>query len=196
MALSDRARDFWDRISPRERALVVLLAVAAPLGGALWLGLSIRDGLTSMESRNQKTREALDIVAKLKVTGTTPEDPGIKIPDAPIALETYVTKAADKNSLKFKGSVETRKGTKAGIVTTTVTVALDDVTTDQLKAFLQEVETGEKVVAVTHLDVKRDWKDKKKLDVNLDISTYSNAEKPKAEGDADKGDKPDDKKGS
>ena len=30
-AISDKARDFWDRISPRERRLVILLAVALPI---------------------------------------------------------------------------------------------------------------------------------------------------------------------
>ena len=39
MAVADRARDFWDRISPRERKLVVLLAVALPIVLAIWLGL-------------------------------------------------------------------------------------------------------------------------------------------------------------
>ena len=45
MAVADRARDFWDRISPRERMLVVLMAVAVPITLAIWLGLSIQDGL-------------------------------------------------------------------------------------------------------------------------------------------------------
>ena len=65
MALTDRARDFWDRISPRERNLVVLLAVALPITLALWLGLAIHDGLVAMEKRNDDTRKALDIVETL-----------------------------------------------------------------------------------------------------------------------------------
>jgi hypothetical protein len=198
MALSDRARDFWDRISPRERAMVVVLSVAVPLGLALWLGFSIRDGLVSMEKRNDQTREALDIVEKFKLNGNVVDEPQIKIPDVPIPLETYVSKAADKGGLKLKGSIETRTAKKNGFVTTTVAVALDDVSTDQLRMFLQEIEQGEKVVAVTHLDVKRDWRDKKKLDATLEISTYSNVEKAKTEGEGS-GDKPEsddkDKKG-
>jgi len=198
MAFADRARDFWDRISPRERKLVLFLAVVVPLSLALWLGLSIRDGLVTMEARNEETREALDRVAEYRVKGVSPaEDTGPKIPDQPIPLETYVSKAADKAGLKFKGSLDTRKATKNGFVTTTVSCALDNVTTDQLRAFLQDVETGEKVVAVTHLDIKRDWNDKEKLDANLEISTYSNVEKAKAEdGDGSgKAEAPADKKG-
>jgi hypothetical protein len=181
MALS--ARDFWDRISPRERKLVVFLVIAVPIALAIWLGLSIRDGLISMDDRNERTREALTRVAKMKAAGGVVEEAGVKIPDTAIPLETYVSKAAEKTGVKFKGPIDSRpKVTKNGFVTTTVSCALDDISTDQLKAFLQEIETGEKVVAVTHIDVKREWKDKKKIDATFEISTYSNAEKKKEEG--------------
>jgi hypothetical protein len=186
MAFSDRARDFWDRISPRERKLVVFLSVAVPLGLAIWLGLSIHDGLGAMEERNQKTRDALDIIADLKLRGPqTPSVDEVKIPDEALALETYVSKAAEKLTLKFKGPIDSRpKATRNGFVTTTVSCALDDITTDQLKSFLQEIEQGSKVVAVTHVDVRRDFKDKKKIDVSFDISTYSNVPKAGGSGSA------------
>lgn len=183
MALSDRARDFWDRISPRERKLVVFFGVTIPLVAAIWLGLSIRDGLVSMEVRNEQHRDALDTIAKIRQQGGPVEEPTVKIPDAPIALATYVSKALDKNSLKNKGSIDERKVTKNGITTTTVSCVVEDISTDQLKAFLQELETVEKVVAVTHLDVKRDRRDPKKIDATFEISTYSNV---KAEGDKEK----------
>jgi type II secretory pathway component PulM len=186
MALSERARDFWDRISPRERKLVVFLAFALPLAAAIWLGLSIRDGLVTMEKRNEQTREALETVAKLKAAGgPVAEDPGVKIPDAPIPISTYVSKALEKHSLKNKGSIDERRVSKNNIVTTTVSISVDDMTTDQLKAFLQEVETGEKVVAVTHLDVKRNRRDAKKIDAQFEISTYSNDKSKQAEDKKD-----------
>jgi hypothetical protein len=182
MAISDRTRDFWDRISPRERILVVFLGFAVPIVLAIWLGLSIHDGLVAMENRNQTTRDALDIIADPKIRGAAaPSADDIKIPDEPVALETYVSKAAEKFSLKFKGPIDSRpKVTRNGFITTTVSCALDDITTDQLKSFLQEVEQNNKVVAVTHVDVRRDFKDKKKVDATFDISTYSTA--PKAGG--------------
>jgi len=180
MAFSDRARDFWDRISPRERKLVVFLSFALPLVAAIWLGLSIRDGLVSMEARNEQARDALEAVARIKAAGgPVAEDASVKIPDAPLSLVTYVSKAMDKNGLKNKGAIDSRAVTKNGIVTTTVSCALEDISTDQLKAFLQEIETAEKIVAVTHLDVKRDRRDTKKIDATFEISTYSNAEKAK-----------------
>jgi hypothetical protein len=178
----------------------VFLAFAVPLGLAIWLGLSIRDGLVAMDERNERTREAISRVAKMNAAGGAQvEDPGVKIPDNPLPLETYVSKAAEKSGLKFKGPIDSRpKQTKNGFVTTTVSCALDDITTEQLKTFLQEIESDVyKVVAVTHIDIKREWKDKKKIDVSFEISTYSNAEKTKKEGDGS-GDAADakDKKGS
>ena len=83
------------------------------------------------------------------------------------------------------GSIEQRAVTKNGIVTTTVSCAVEDISTDQLKALLQDIETAEKVVAVTHLDVKRDRRDTKKIDVTLEISTYSNATKTEEKKDAE-----------
>ena len=175
MAISDRARDFWDRISPRERGLVVLAGVAAPLTIVIWLGLSIRDGLTAMDDRNERTKMALKIVDKLKAEGPAqPEDDALKaITTEPIALETYVSNAAKKGNLTFKGPIDRRPiVTKNGFVTTSVSCSLDDVTTEQLKAFLSEVE-GSKVVAVTHVDIRRDFRDKKKIDATFEVSTYS-----------------------
>ncbi len=189
MALSDRARDFWDRISPRERKLVVFLVVAVPLAAAIWLGLSIRDGLISMEARNDQHREALETIAKLKAQGgPANDDPGVKIPDAPISLQSYVSKALQKNGLTNKGALDVRSVTKNGIVTTTVSCTVNEMSTEQLQAFLQEIETAEKIVAVTHLEVKRNRRDNTKIDATLDISTYSNAEKPKSEDEKKEGD--------
>lgn len=188
MAFSDRARDFWDRISPRERTLVVLLGAALPIALAIWLGLSIREGLVNMEARNEQARDALEVLAKMKASGgPAAQAPTVKIPDSPIALTTYVSKMIAKNGLKERNAIEERFTTKNGIITTTVSCALEDISTDQLKAFLQDVETAEKIVAVTHLDVKRDRRDSTKLDATFEISTYSNATKAKTE-DAEKED--------
>ncbi|MBS1118810.1 MAG: hypothetical protein H6Q90_1038 [Deltaproteobacteria bacterium] len=184
MSVSDRARDFWDRISPRERLLVAVGAFALPLTIALWLGLSIRDGLIAMEDRNDKTRRALVIVEDLKARGPAQvvDDAVAAIPPDPIGLETYVSNAAKKGSLTFKGPIDRRPSvTRNGFMTTSVSCSLDDVTTEQLKGFLQEVETS-KVVAVTHIDLRRDFRDKKKLDVTFEVTTYSRPAQPSGEG--------------
>jgi hypothetical protein len=177
MAISDSARDFWDRISPRERVLVIIAAIAVPVTIALWLGFAIRDGLVALEKRNDDTRRALQIVRDLQERGgptTAPADE-IKIPAEPILLETYLNDAATTAGITIK-NITPRSATPAknGILTTTVYFTLDGLEIEKLKAFLQEVETKSKVVAITRLKVARNFKDKKKVDVrSIEVSTYS-----------------------
>jgi len=174
MAFSDRARDFWDRISPRERKLVLLAAIAMPITIALWLGMAIHDGLVAMEHRNDRTRQALDVVAELKARGPIkPDEAQVPIPNDPIPLETYLNNAATAAGFTIKNTSPRPPLTKNGFVTSSVSFQLEDLEIEKLKAFLQEVETKQKVVFVTHLDVKRDFKDKHKLDATVEVSTYS-----------------------
>jgi len=177
MAISDRARDFWERISPRERGLVVLLGIAVPITLAIWLGLAIRDGLSDMESRNDKMRRAIDVVADLQARGITNEpkdDVLAQMGTEALPLETYLDKASVKAGFTFKGAV-TPNGTikRDGFVTHSVKVDFGDITVDQAKTFFQEIESGSKYVAVTHIDARRNFKAKEKLDFTIEVSTYS-----------------------
>lgn len=194
MSASDRARDFWDRISPRERMLVVLLGIAAPITLAIFLGLEIKDGLDKIEKRNAKTRRALVVLTDLRARG--PLQPADDIVSTmgvePLSLDTYLRNAANKAGFPIKGTITPRNAvTRNGFVTNSVSIALDDLELEKVKSFLQEVETASKVVVVTNLDIKRDFKDRKLVDAKLEVSTYSK-EKPaggteaeKAEGSAE-----------
>jgi len=185
MTINERARDFWDRISPRERRLVVLLVVAAPIIVALWLGLAIHDGLTDMETRNERTRKALRVIDGLKSGGPikAADDVVATMGIEPVSLDTYLTNAAQKAGFVLKGTTPRNPVTKNGFVTNSVSCQLSDLTIDQLKKFLQEVESASKVVAVTRLEIqRRDYKSKDKLDANLEVSTYSKEPPPKGEG--------------
>lgn len=182
--VSERARDFWDRISPRERRLVVIAAIAVPLTIIAWLGLSIHDGLTNMEARNEKTRKALIVLEDLKARGpSTPTDDVVATMGVePLSLDTYLTNAAQKAGFTLKGTTPRNAVTRNGFVTNSVSCQISDLTIDQFKKFLQEVETGSKVVAVTRLDIRRDFKAKEKLDATLEVSTYSKEPPPKGDG--------------
>ncbi|HEY5947253.1 MAG TPA: hypothetical protein VIV40_17235 [Kofleriaceae bacterium] len=182
---TDKARDFWDRISPRERRLVIIAAIALPVTLAIWLGLSIRDGLVAMEKRNHETRKALNVLADLRAKGETHP----KVDDAiammgtePLSLPTYLDNAAKKAQFTLKSTSPHPPAVRNGFVTNSVSCTLDDLTIEQLKTFLMEVEMGSKVVAVTHIDLRRDFRDKAKLDVNLEVSTYSKEAPAKTEG--------------
>ncbi len=181
-----RARDFWDRISPRERRLVVIAAVAVPLTLALWLGFAISDGLSAMEARNDKMRRALRIVSDLRARGkvqTDGDDVLKKMGTEQIALDVYLTNAAKKAKFELKSTITPRPAqTKNGFVTTISSLTLDKLTIEQLKDFLMEIESGSKQVMVTHLELRRDFRDKDKLTLNVDVSAFSREPKEKADG--------------
>jgi type II secretory pathway component PulM len=186
MAVADRARDFWDRISPRERKLVVLLAVAVPITLAIWLGFSIKDGLADREDRNDKMRRALAIVADLKARGpaVSPQDDPLRdIGPEPLSLDTYLDNAAKKAGLTIKATTPHTPVTRNGFVTTSVSFNIDDVEIDKLKTFLQEIETASKAVAITSLETSRDRRDRTKIDAKLIVSTYSREKTDTGGGD-------------
>ena len=184
-AVSERARDFWDRISPRERGLVLLAAVAAPVTLAIWLGLAIGDGLSSMDARNDKMRKALAVLADLKARGPLQpaDDVVANMPTEALGLETYLTNAAQTAGFSLKGTTPRTPVPRNGFTTSSVSLSVSDLTLDQLQKFLQAIETKSKYVAVTRLEITRkDYKGKDKLDASLEVSTYSKDAPKKAEG--------------
>jgi hypothetical protein len=182
MTIFERARDFWDRISPRERRLVVLAGIAVPITIAIWLGLSIHDGLVTKEKGIEKTRKALLVLADLKARGPLQptDDVVATMGTEPVSLDTYLTNAAQKAGFQLKGTTPRSAVTRNGFVTNSVSCQVSDLTIDQLTKFLQEIETASKVVVVTRLDLRRDFKVKEKLDATLEVSTYS--KEPPAQG--------------
>lgn len=196
-AVSERARDFWDRISPRERGLVILAAVVAPLSLVIWLGLAIGDGLTGMQNRNDKMRKALTVLADLKARGgpKQPVDDLVAgMPIEPLSLETYLSNAATTAGFVLKATTPRNPVTRNGFTTASVSLAANDVNIEQLKKFLQEIETKSKYVAITRLDItRREFKGKDKLDASLEVSTYAKEAPKRAEaapgtgGSAEKG---------
>jgi Type II secretion system (T2SS), protein M subtype b len=184
-AVSERARDFWDRISPRERGLVMLAAVAAPVTIAIWLGLAIGDGLSSMEARNDKTRKALGVLVDLKARGPLQptDDVVASMPTEALGLETYLTNAAQTAGFSLKGTTPRTPVPRNGFTTSSVSLSVSDLTIDQLQKFLGAIESKSKYVAVTRLEIARkDYKGKDKLDATLEVSTYSKDAPKKSEG--------------
>lgn len=174
-AASERAREFWDRISPRERGMVVVAAVATPLVLVIWLAMQIGDGLSNIETRNNDMRRALVALSSMRGKPVQEGDDLIKgMPVEPLSLNTYLANAAQAAGFTLKGTTPRTPVTRNGFVTSSVSLQVTDVTIDQLEKFLQAVETKSKYVAVTRLDInRRDYKGKDKLEAQLEVSTYS-----------------------
>jgi len=181
MAISDSARNFWDRISPRERMLVVIAAIAVPITLALWLAFAISDGLDAREAHNEDIRSALKVVDDLHARGAQPAPiDDVVLPAEPLPLPAYLDKAATKAGFQLKGTTPRPEQQRGDTKTSSVSLALDKVTLQQLKDFLQEVE-AQKIVAVTRLEIHKDYNDDK-LGASLEVSTYSKPTAQKADG--------------
>ena len=178
--LSDRLRDKWDSITPRERRLVVILGIAVPTILVIWLGLKISDGLDGREKKVQRMRKALKTLQGLRMQGEVnkPTDDALSQMTATLVpLETYVANAADKVGIP-KPKVTPHNGPpKDGFVSQAVEFDVRDVTLTQLKDLLEGLETGSKLVAVTSLKIDKRTRDeeKDKLDARLEVTTYARA---------------------
>jgi type II secretory pathway component PulM len=175
-AFTDKLRDKWDAITPRERKIVVLGAIAAIVTIVLWLSMSIRDGLHAIEHRNQRMERALDVVADVRAHGVEKpagQDIVSAIGTEPVRLETYLSKAAEAVKLTVPSFNPRTPIEKNGFRTYVMQIELRDLTIEQVKDYLQQIETGNKLVQVTALTLNRNFRDKEKLDAKLEISTYA-----------------------
>ena len=177
MALIDTLRDKWESTSPRERGLLVLLAAAIPIVLGLYAATQIGEGLDRREKANNKARKALLVLADVRTKGgPSPQDDVVKdMPTTPIALESYLDRAANTVGIKVP-KFNPRQPVDAGAFTThSMQIDLSDLTLTQLKDFLAAVETESRYVAVTSLTATRRTREdqKDKLDVKLEITAYS-----------------------
>lgn len=184
MAFVDTLQNYWDQRVPSERRMLILAAIAVPATLALWLGLKISDGLDAREARNADARRALRVLADLRSRGPAqPADTTLQnMPTEPAKLESYLDAAAKKVSVTIPRYSPGAPVQKNGFITHSTRIEVNDVTLDQLKAFLQEVETGNRYVAITNLAINRDFKDKDKVDARLEVSAYAK-EPPAAPAD-------------
>jgi hypothetical protein len=183
----DRARDFWDRISPRERNLVVLLVLATPIVVALWLGSAIHDGLDAMEHHNDRERKALVAVETMRAKGESKpllDDSLTGMPSDLPSLQTYVSNAAKKAKLDIKSISPRSPQAKSGFQSQTASFQVDKVDIQETKDLLNALETDSRYVAVTKLELQRDFHDKDKLRADVDVTAYAHEAGSGAAGSA------------
>jgi type II secretory pathway component PulM len=191
-AFIDTVRDRWEGISPRERKLVLLLGISFVVIVVLYLAISIRDGLTALEQRNARMRRALVVLTDLKARGhvEVPDDPAATIGPQAVKLESYLTRAAEKVGITIPQYNPRPPATKNGFVTHAGQVELRDLTVAQVKSLLEAIETDSKVVVTTAVTLTRNFRDKEKLDLKLEVATYSTVTEGGAAGGAKPGPAP------
>ncbi len=177
MAALDALRDKWDGITPRERTLVVLLGVSAVATIFLFLAFGISDRLDTMEANNARMRKALGVLEHYRVHGrdgsTAAANPAANIGSEPIKLESYLDKAAQKVGINVPSYKPRAGATKNGFAVHTIELQVAGLSLEQVRDFLEAIETDNPLVVTNHIVLKRAFNDKEKVDLKLEVSTFS-----------------------
>lgn len=180
MAALDRLRDKWDSITPRERRMVVLLGAATVVVLVLYVGLGIRDGMVKLEHKNDRSRRALANLTMLKSKPIVSGDQA-EIPAEAVRLESYLFAAASKAGVTLGGVTPKGNSTRGSFTVHGASVELRELSLQQATDFLEAIENDSKVVMVTGLQVRRNFRDKAKVELSVEVSTYSKAAATPAE---------------
>lgn len=170
----DRAKEWWETKAPRERKLVLALGATLVICTVGWVAMTIRGGLTTIDKKNEQSREALAAIDMQRILKQSQGagQPVVTIPDTPVALDTYLDGIITETGLKsptYPAPKETQKGSTVEL---TIHVALPDLTIYQLKDLLEKIETQNPVVVVTELHVKKNFGNKENVDVDFTAATY------------------------
>ncbi len=186
MALTDSIRDRWEQMAPRERKLAVMFAGALLLCIAVFVARGITAGLTTLEENNEAKRDALMALARYRA-GDVAKASSVKIPDVAVKLSRYVDGIITTAGIESPSYPQPKETERGAFVEHSFSLKLPKLTIVQLKDFLEKLETNSKTVVVKNLKIKRNFRDKEKLDVELVIATYSK----KTKKDSDSGDSTD-----
>ncbi len=183
---ADNARDWWESKNPRERVLLMVLAVTVPITLAVFLGSYISDGLARIEKSNATMRRALVVLADLRARGPAQQPADDLVAGMPTEvkpLESYLTRAAERAKVKIPRFNPRPPVTRNGFTTQSMQIDLSDVTLEQARQFFEAVENESRYVVVTSLGASRKLGVKEKLNLKLEITAYAK-EPPKAEATA------------
>ncbi len=185
----DRLRERWERITPREQKLVMLLGATAVGIVLALIGFAINDGLRAREVKNDQTRRALALLRDVRAAGAQRnlDTPQVKIPDEPVELESYLEEIGKEVGVAIPGYSPRPKATKGKFTEVSTRIEIRGITILELKDLLEKIETKSKVVVVTNLHIKRHFREEDKLDTEMVVSTYYREGKTEGGGESSGG---------
>jgi len=176
----------WERLSVRERRLVLLCAltfVGCVLG---FLGLNVTGELQALGEKNAETRSALRALAESReeILQSRGSQASIttRIGDEAPRLASYLESVANEIGIQIPETVERPTTTKGKFQEKSVEVKLRGLTIEQLAEFLKKIETKSPIVVTQRVYVKRSsfGQDGKLDSVEITVGTYERAKKEKA----------------
>ena len=176
----------WQRITPRERSLIVVLGGTAILIILSWVAHAIGAGLTELEEQTSRKQNALAALRhhQANASGGQDKSPKIEIPEEAVELRGYLNRVATQVGVKIPSYSRRPKAKKGEFVELSTGIEVRGLTIEQVKGLLSGIEKDPKVV-ITSLRIKRAFRDKDKLDIELVVATYEKG-KGKQEEDSPK----------
>jgi hypothetical protein len=191
MAL-DGLRDRWERMARRERMLIVLLGVTFVVCLIGWVGFTVSDGLDAIAKDNDRSRDALGALEQFRAgkAGKAGDAAEVKIPSTPLSLRTYVDGIVHEVGIESPAYPAPKETAHGKFTESSFHLTLKEMTIYQLKDLFEKLERNSAVVVLKEIKVKRNFRDKEKLDVELTIATfYEPGAAPAAPEAADKDEK-------
>ena len=178
MALVDGLREKWERWTPRERRMVVLLGATFVLFAVGLVARQIISGLSTLEEKNAKTRAALKLLEENRedlIAARSKAGAEMSVFDAEVPpLATYLEGIATELGIQIPESTEKPGVPKGKFSERLVEVKLKNITLAELAEFLRRVETNSPAVVTQRvLVMKSAFGTPEKLDsADLTIAAY------------------------
>ncbi|MCC6750803.1 MAG: type II secretion system protein M [Deltaproteobacteria bacterium] len=176
----DELKASFERLSARERLMVLGLGLTVALGVVVGVGYWIGSSLDELEERNADLRKALKDVAQYRGAYLQHRRRlaalEVRMSRTPLELNSYVEKAASSVGVKIDESGEMSPLPGDQYVQRALEVKLRKVNIAQLAALLKKLEEEPAhIVQVTRLSVNTRYGQNQDLDVELTVSTYDRA---------------------
>jgi type II secretory pathway component PulM len=174
----------WERMAPRERRWVAVLAVAVVVVSALLGTYFVFSNISDLDDGNAEIRKALAAIAKhrneyldAKARSAAQE---ARIGVDPPQLTADLEAAAREENVQIAETNE-RPTTPAGrrYVQHDVDIKIREVDLQSLAKFLRRLETGPRLVFFTRLSIKRRYSEAEKLDVEATATAFERVREDK-----------------
>ncbi len=181
--LKNRLQDLkgsWERLSQRERNMVLGLGGALLLVVVVFVGFTIQSGLEELEENNDAMRKALRDLDQYKdaymVQRQRMAALEVRISRTPVELNRFLETAASGAGISISESVEMQPVEGDRYRQRGMEIKLRKVSIEQLAKFMKEIETSQQLVQITSLSVNTRWNQHQDLDVEMTVSTYERRE--------------------
>lgn len=179
----DNLRVRWEQISQREQRLIIVLAITFVVVLIVWVGLQINKRLAQLDANNKEMRKALAALQLYRATGETQSGPDVPIPKTPIKLQTYLAGIAEEVGITIPNFNQLSPISRDEFTEHGIRIELRNLSIQEVTQFLQKVESNSQVVVVKTLNLKQKFNDREKLDLRVDVATYSLASEGEGDGE-------------